>query len=106
MLTVNDTQRSPNFKARVAWSMGVLIALGLLLPFFQPVQSNIGPAGPIITRPPSLGWPVAAAAMILAVLPWIPRRFSLRALLILMTLVAVGLGLCAWMARNNSLTTH
>jgi hypothetical protein len=37
--------------------------------------------------------PVIAIAILLAVLPWIPWRFSLRTLLIGMTLIAVALGL-------------
>ena len=38
-------------------------------------------------------WFLATLAGVVAVLPWVARRFSLRTLLIAMTLVAVALGL-------------
>ena len=46
-------------------------------------------------------WLLVAAAGVFAALPWIPipQRFSLRTLLIVMTLVAVGLGLIVWAAK-------
>jgi len=44
-------------------------------------------------------WFVVTAAFSASVLPWIPRRFSLRTLLIATTLVAVVLGLIVWATR-------
>ena len=46
-------------------------------------------------------WLLVAVAGLFAALPWIPipRRFSLRTLLIAMTLVAVVLGQIAWAAK-------
>jgi hypothetical protein len=41
-------------------------------------------------------WPVIAIAVVLAVAPWLLYRFSLRTLLISMTLIAVALGLVVW----------
>ena len=43
-------------------------------------------------------WSFVFAAATLAALPWLPKRFSLRTLLIATTLVAVVLGLTAWLA--------
>jgi hypothetical protein len=106
MSTTSNTQSAPNYKARIAWSIAVLIVLGLSLPVFQPVRVRSSVPVPITAQPQSYVWILAAAALILAVVPWIPRRFSVRALLILMTLVAVGLAVCVWMARNNSLAAH
>jgi hypothetical protein len=40
-----------------------------------------------------------AAALTLAVLPWLPWRFSLRTLLISFTLLALSLGLIIWSTR-------
>ena len=50
------------------------------------------------------GWSLAFLAAVLAVTPWfckLPRRFSLRMLLIATTLVAVVLGLVVWMVRSE-----
>ena len=109
MPTASTTQPAPNYKLRMAWSASVFILLGMVLPAFQPVRGFATPPMPGTSQQPDHTWYLAsatAAAIVLAVAPWIPRRFSVRGLLILMTLVAVGLSLCAWMARNNSLATH
>jgi hypothetical protein len=47
-------------------------------------------------------WLLTAAAAALTVVPWIrpSKRFSLRALLIVTTLIAVGLGLAVYAARS------
>jgi hypothetical protein len=45
-------------------------------------------------------WPLILEACLVAVLPWIRWRFSLRTLLIATTLVAVVLGLVVWAARQ------
>ena len=44
-------------------------------------------------------WLVTLLVATIATAPWIPRRFSLRTLLIGTTLVAILLGLIAWAAR-------
>lgn len=41
-------------------------------------------------------WLLAAAAVVVSVLVWVPFRFSLRTLLIVTTLFAAGLGLIVW----------
>jgi hypothetical protein len=41
-------------------------------------------------------WFSATVCGVISVLPWLPRRFSLRTLLIATTLVAVVLGLAVW----------
>ena len=41
-------------------------------------------------------WLLTAATVFVAAIPWLPWRFSLRALLIFTTLVAVALGLIMW----------
>lgn len=43
-------------------------------------------------------WVLVPIAIGLAVLPWVYRRFSLRGILVLMTLIAVLLGLSRWSA--------
>jgi hypothetical protein len=45
------------------------------------------------------GWFLSLSTVVLAALPWLPRRFSLRTLLIATTLVAAGLGLIVYAAR-------
>jgi hypothetical protein len=57
-----------------------------------------------VRRPNSLNislphWFVAIFVALIGALAWLPWRFSLRALLIATTLVAVGLGLIVWLAR-------
>jgi hypothetical protein len=44
-------------------------------------------------------WFAILASAGLAMAPWLPWRFSLRTLLILTTLVAVGLGAIVWVVR-------
>jgi hypothetical protein len=44
-------------------------------------------------------WSLLLLALVLSAAPWIPRRFSLRTLLIATTLLAVVLGLIVWVAR-------
>ena len=44
-------------------------------------------------------WPLILEALLIAVLPWIHWRFSLRTLLIAMTLLAMVLGLIVWSYR-------
>jgi len=45
-------------------------------------------------------WLAILIAALLAVTPWMTGRFSLRTLLIVMTLVAVGMGPAIYAARN------
>ncbi len=44
-------------------------------------------------------WFAVFGSVIVATLPWVGRRFSLRTLLIATTLIAVVLGLVVWLAR-------
>jgi hypothetical protein len=46
-------------------------------------------------------WFPATVIGVLAALPWLRFRFSLRTLLIATTLVAVGLGMIVWMSRAD-----
>ncbi len=45
-----------------------------------------------------------AAIGLVGACPWLPRRFSLRTLLIVLTLVAVGLGLLTWFSAKRPAT--
>jgi hypothetical protein len=45
-------------------------------------------------------WALLAAFAVVAAVPWLPARFSLRTLLIVTTLVAVVLGLIVWQVRQ------
>jgi hypothetical protein len=45
-------------------------------------------------------WFLALSAMSSAALPWLPRRFSLKSVLIAMTLVAVGMGIVVYLTRQ------
>ena len=51
-------------------------------------------------------WILAPIAMGLVALPWVYRRFSLRGILILMTLIAVLLGLSRWSALRYLKEVH
>jgi hypothetical protein len=44
-------------------------------------------------------WLLVPAVLVAAVIPWMQRRFSLRALLVATTLVAVVLGMAVWAER-------
>jgi hypothetical protein len=44
-------------------------------------------------------WLTVFALPIVAVLPWLPRRFALRTLFIVTTLIASALGLAVWAAK-------
>jgi hypothetical protein len=46
-------------------------------------------------------WMLASLFAAIAIMPWMGRRFSLRTLLIAMTLVAVALGIVAVWDRMN-----
>jgi hypothetical protein len=62
------------------------------LGFTSPVAFFSGTATSNISAP---HWIVIFIVTLIAAVPWLPWRFSLRTLLIAMTLVAVGLGLIA-----------
>ncbi len=47
-------------------------------------------------------WLLTALVVTLAATPWLPKRFSLRALLIATTLVAVVLGLVVWIHHKST----
>lgn len=90
---VRDRRRR---RLRIAWTMACLIGLGFFLPSVEPARGANGltvpPAGLIVLV--LIGFPI------LAIIPWIPTRFSLCTLLIIMTLVALGLGLIACTATR------
>ena len=72
---------------------------------FFGLHTLVGPPG-VQLVPHGVGWAVpywwlAGSTSLLAMLPWIPwtTRFSLRALLIATTLIAVVLGLVTWLSR-------
>jgi hypothetical protein len=61
---------------------------------YSNIPSTIGPNG--VKSSPSVAIPHWAALIICSIVgaaPWLPTRFSLRTLLLAMTLIAVGLGL-------------
>ena len=82
-------------KLRIAWSVGWLIALVLLLPDVEPAR---GP-GSTLVPPSRLILPILIGLPLIAAIPWIPSRFSLRTLLIVTTLVAVLLGALVYAVR-------
>jgi hypothetical protein len=45
-------------------------------------------------------WPLVLGAWLLATLPWLPQRFSLRTLLFATTLIAVVLGVIVYATRQ------
>ena len=56
--------------------------------------------GPLITKKIVPTWFAVASMAIVASLPWLPfKRFSLRTLLIAITLGCLGLGLIVWLIR-------
>jgi hypothetical protein len=55
---------------------------------------------PTFTRVYTAHWFLTVIAGAFAVLPWCPRRFSLRGLLIAMTIMAVISGAIVWMDKN------
>jgi hypothetical protein len=75
-----------------------LIATNLLWHSVRQIDGllTINPRGTGLSIPDSCLMLIAGA---LAAVPWIPRRFSLRTMLIATTLVAVVLGLVVWAAR-------
>jgi hypothetical protein len=44
-------------------------------------------------------WSMTTASALLAFAPWLPKRFTLRTLLIATTLIGVVLGLIVWLSR-------
>jgi hypothetical protein len=72
---------------RIAWSaaIGILCVGGF---FLNPVPNEIDFGIPY--------WFVASLAAALAAAPWLEWRFSLRTLLIVMTVLAIMLGLGVW----------
>ena len=81
-----------NRELRIAWSIAWLIVLGLFLPVFEVSRgANSTPAAPSVGA-----LLLFIGLLVMAVVAWIPTRFSLRGLLILMTVVAITLGLGAW----------
>jgi hypothetical protein len=56
--------------------------------------SDVAAAGVSVTY-----WLLVPAAIVVSVMPWMERRFSLRTMLIAMTVLAVLLGLAVWAGR-------
>jgi hypothetical protein len=84
-------------KLRIAWSVVWAFAY-LLLPILNPGYDYYRtPRKYFIT--PQQHFLLAFPALLLIAAPWLSRRFSLRTLLIAMTLVAVSLGLIVWAMR-------
>ena len=72
---------------RIAWSVGCgLLCILLLVPI-----AGTGPAIPY--------WPLVFVTSLLAVAPWLPYRFSLRTLLIAITLIGLILGAIIYTTR-------
>lgn len=65
------------------------------MPFIPNLPSTLGRTGVISPGPSVPHKLLVLVTAILAVVPWIERRFSLRTLLIAMTLIAVLLGILA-----------
>lgn len=84
-------------KTHVAWSVVLLSLLGFLLPATQPARTGSGQpsvlAGVLIAV-------FTVGVLFAVVLPWIPTRFSLSALLVLMTVIALLLGAASFVAQN------
>jgi hypothetical protein len=77
---------------RMAWSVGLIWLVMISLIGMQQVGS------------PLKEWAyndstIFVVLIIVAAIPWIPRQFSLRTLLVFMTVTAVVLGLVVRMAR-------
>jgi hypothetical protein len=73
-------------KLRIVWSLGWIATCMLVLPALQPSSH-----GSEILRWVYWDhyWKVAVSLLLIAAIPWLPWRFSLRTLFILTTLVAV-----------------
>jgi hypothetical protein len=80
-------------KFKIAWSIGCLIALGFFLPNVEPTRGSSSPPPARLIMLMVIGFPLLAA------IPWIPTRFSLRTLLIAMTLAALTLAFITCAAR-------
>ena len=65
--------------------------------YITPFRWDRRPEGTLITVPV---WCCQSVLLLLAAMPWLHWRFSLRTLLIATTLVAVGLGLAVYANRN------
>jgi hypothetical protein len=87
--------RSRKFK--IAWSVGCLICLGLFLPN---VDASRGANGTLSQPPAALIMLMLIGFPVLAAIPWMPTRYSLRTLLIAMTLAALTLAFIMCAARN------
>jgi hypothetical protein len=83
---------------RIAWSV-VIIFAGSVLPWAVPVKVTSGVGYSSIEPHPAFLWPLIALLTLALVTLWIPKRFSLRAMLIVMTVAAIGLGWIVYATR-------
>jgi hypothetical protein len=79
-------------KLRIAWSVGVVLAFLL----YPGTWRSANPPPRSLTD--ARYWLLAVPTFAFAMAPWIPRRLSLRTLLIATTLLAVVLGFAVWAA--------
>jgi hypothetical protein len=80
-------------KLRIAWSMVWIIGFALIPPSLQP-NSHGSATLRWLSRHP---WQLAVLVGLIAAVPWLRCRFSLRALLIFATLAVVLFGLIVWL---------
>ena len=83
-------------KSKIAWSVGCLICLGFFLPNIDPSR---GPNSTLIPPNTRLILLMLIGFPLLAAIPWIPTRYSLRTLLIAMTIATLTLAFITCAAR-------
>jgi len=83
-------------KFKIAWSVGCFISLGLFLPNLDAAR---GPSSTLINPSTSLVLLMLIGFPLLAAIPWIPTRYSLRTLLIAMTIATLTLAFITCAAR-------
>jgi hypothetical protein len=85
-------------KLRIAWSVGcVFAALMVGIMWVEHNQLRYWKTIPLSRGTCVVLFSGIGLFTLLSYVPWIPWRFTLRALLIAATLVAVGLGLIVWL---------
>jgi hypothetical protein len=80
-------------KLRIAWSVAVVVAYPVLV--FIAAEREWLPPEVIFF----LFYPLLLLALGIAAAPWFTWRFSVRTLLVVMTIVAVILGIIIWAAK-------
>jgi hypothetical protein len=81
-------------KLRIAWSVGIILPYVMYPAVY--ISCNPLPRW----RAVEAYFLLALPTLFFALLPWLNWRFSLRAMLIVTTLIAVTLGLAVWVARQ------